>query len=304
MNLAVSDGNVLYYEEHGNPDGVPAVFLHGGPGSGSTPYAASYFDLERFRVVLYDQRNCGRSTPHASDPNVSLEHNRIKELLEDLAALREHLGIERWLMVGHSFGTTLGLAYAETWPETLLGLVVIGGALGTAAEIEWIYGGIGAQYPEQWERFVAILEEDERADVIAAYHRRVNDPDPAVRDEAALRWSEWDWATSSVTPTPLPTEGRWADPAFRLARARICTHYFTGDVRAAGDQLTKPHHLARLQSVRGVIVNGEFDMVDSARALHELWPQADLVVVDAAGHSTAEAGMLDAIRAATARFVG
>ncbi|MEY2469162.1 MAG: proline iminopeptidase [Actinomycetota bacterium] len=304
MNLPVSDGNTLYFEEHGNPEGVPAVVLHGGPGSGLSQAFTRFFDPDHFRVVLYDQRNCGQSTPHASDPSVSLEHNRILELLQDLEALRGHLGIEKWLMVGQSFGTTLGLAYAETWPERLRGLIVIGAALGSPAEIDWLYGGAGAFFPLEYARFVEILDESERDDPVPAYQRRLESEDAAVRADAALRWTEWDWATSSVTPTPLPP-GRWSDPAFQLARARICTHYFTGDVQAAGNQLVRPHHLERLRSVPGMIINGRLDLqcpLAGAYALHRLWPQAEVVVVDNAGHSSGDAGMNTAIRAATDRF--
>ncbi len=304
MNLDVGDGQSIHYEEHGNPDGLPAVFLHGGPGSGSSPFHLTFFDLERFRVIQYDQRGCGRSTPHASDPAASLEHNRIKELLEDLDALRAHLGIDRWLMVGHSFGTTLGLAYAETWPERLLGLVVIGAALGSPAEIDWLYGGVGAFYPLEYARFVEILDEDERDDPVPAYKRLLNSPDASVRAEAALRWTEWDWSTSSANPTPLPA-GRWSDPAFQLARARICTHYFTGDMQAAENQLIKPHHLERLRSVPGVIINGRLDMqcpLAGAYALHRLWPTSELVIVDNAGHSAGDGGMAEAITVAINRF--
>lgn len=304
--LEVGDGQRIHWEEHGDPGGLAAVVLHGGPGSGSSPFFTRFFDLDRFRVVLYDQRNCGRSLPHASDPTVSLEHNRLGKLLEDLDALRRHLGVERWLMVGQSFGTTLGLAYAETWPETLRGLVVIGAALGSRPEIDWLYSGAGAFFPLEYARFVEMLDESERDDPVAAYQRRLEGDDDAVRAEAALRWTEWDWATSSVNPTPLP-DGRWSDPAFQLARARICTHYFTGDAATAGNQLTRPHHLERLRSVSGVIVNGRLDLqcpLAGAYALHRLWPQAELVVVDNAGHSAGDAGMLAAIRAATDRFTG
>lgn len=287
---------MIFWEESGNPNGVPAVVLHGGPGSGSSPFHRRFFDLERYRLIQFDQRNCGRSTPHASDPAVSLADNTIGNLLHDIEDVRAAAGVDRWVVLGNSFGSLLGVAYAMTCPERVRALVLVGVAVGRQSELDFIYGGIAARYPDAWARFTDGIA----GDVIAAYHRLVNDPDPAVRAEYARRWTEWDWETASVDAPPL--SGQWADPDFQLARARICTHYFTGDVLRAGEQLTRPQHVARLQAIDGVMINGEHDLQDGLRELHALWPRADVVIVPAAGHSTGDGGMLAAIRAATDRF--
>jgi proline iminopeptidase len=300
MNLSVSDGQVLHYEEHGNPDGVPAVVLHGGPGSGSSPNYGAFFDETRFRVISFDQRNCGQSTPHASDPSVNLETNTTGHLLRDIEALRAHLGIERWVVFGVSWGSTLGIAYAETCPERVIGLVVVGIALGRQSEIDWLYRTIAPLFPVEYAAFTAGLEDD----VVEAYRQKVNDPDPGVRAEYARRWTEWDWMTSSVTPTPL--SARWAETDFQVARTRICTHYFTGDFMGAGDQLMRPHHLARLNECDGVILNGRLDLqcpLAGAVELKELWPRAELVVIDGAGHSPGDGGMPAAIKTALEKFL-
>ena len=299
MKLPVGDGQVLHYEEHGNPDGVPAVILHGGPGSGSSPNYGAFFDEAHFRIITFDQRGCGESTPHASEDNYDYALNTTGHLLRDIEALRAHLGIERWLVFGVSWGSTLGLAYAETCPERVLALVVVGIALGRQSEITWLYETIAPLFPVEYARLTDGID----GDVVAAYRARVNDPDPSVCAEFARRWTEWDWLTSSVTPAPLA--GKWADPRFQLARTRICTHYFTGDFMGAGAQLIRPHHLARLNECDGVILNGRLDLqcpLAGAVELKQLWPRAELVVVDGAGHSPGDAGMPAAIRAALSRF--
>ncbi len=297
--LDVGDGQLLHWEEYGNPVGVPLVILHGGPGSGLSPFHRTFFDASRYRIVQFDQRGCGRSTPHASDPSVGFDYNAMADLLGDIERLRTELGIERWLVFGMSFGSTLGLAYAEANPDRVLGLVVAGVALGRKSEIDWLYQSLAPMFPEQWERFTSGLSPEERAFVVPAYRQRVNDTDADVRAEFARRWTEWDWHTASVTPSPLPAH--WCDPSFQLARARICTHYFTGDLLAASDQLMRPHHLERLQSVAGVIINGREDLqcpLAGALELHRLWPGAELVIVDSAGHSVGDVGMPAAITAA------
>lgn len=300
MNLPVSDGQVLHYEEHGNPNGTPVVILHGGPGSGSSPNYGAFFDEARFRIISFDQRGCGQSTPHASDPSVSLTVNTTGRLLQDIETLRDHLGIERWLVFGVSWGSTLGLAYAETVPERVNGLVVAGIALGRQSEIDWLYRTIAPLFPVEYAAFTDGVE----GDVVEFYRARVNDPDASVRAEYARRWTEWDWMTSSVTPTPL--SGRWAETDFQVARTRICTHYFTGDFMGAGEQLIRPHHVARLNECDGVILNGRLDLqcpLAGAVELHSLWPRAELVIVDGAGHSPGDAGMPAAIKAAVNRFL-
>lgn len=303
--LDVGDGQLVYWQEHGATDGVPLVILHGGPGSGLSAFHRSFFDASRYRIIQFDQRGCGKSTPHASDPSIGFTHNTIGHLIDDVDALRVARGVERWLVFGMSFGSTLGLAYAQTHPDRVLGLVVAGVALGTKGEIDWLYQSIAPLFPEQWERFTEGLSPEERAFVVAAYRDRVNDSDPDVRAEFARRWTEWDWHTASINPSPLPAH--WQDPDFQLARARICTHYFTGDVLVAGEQLRKEHHLERLQDVPGVIVNGRLDLqcpLAGALELHRLWPRSELVVVDDAGHSVGDGGMGAAISAAVDKLAG
>ena len=301
--LDVGDGQLVYWETHGAPDATAVLILHGGPGSGLNPLHRGFFDESRFRVIQFDQRGCGRSTPHASDPTVSLDNNTIGHLLGDIEKLRMALGIERWLVFGMSFGSTLGLAYAQTRPERVIGLLVAGAALGSRAEIDWLYQTIAPLFPQEWENFTEGLSPEERAFVVAAYRDKVNDADPIVRATFARRWTEWDWYTASVDPTPLPPH--WQDPDFQLARARICTHYFTGDVLRAGEQLRRPHHLERLQAVPGVIVNGRLDMqcpLANAMELHRMWPASELVIVEDAGHSVGDPGMPAAIAAGADRL--
>lgn len=297
--LDVGDGQLVYWEEHGNPDGVPVVILHGGPGSGLSAFHRSFFDEARYRIVQFDQRGCGKSTPHASDPSVGFEHNTIGHLIGDIELLRMERDIGRWLVFGMSFGSTLGLSYTAANPHRVIGLVVAGVALGRKAEVDWLYQSLAPLFPEQWERLTEGLSPEERAFVVPAYRERLNDTDPVLRAEFARRWTEWDWQTASVQSTPLPA--RWLDPAFQLARARLCTHYFTGDIFAAGEQLVRPHHLERLETVPGVIVNGRLDLqcpLAGALELHRLWPKAELVVVQDAGHSVGDSGMPAAITAA------
>lgn len=303
--LDVGDGQLVYWEAHGSPDGVPIVILHGGPGSGSSPAHRSFFDLNRFRVIQFDQRGCGRSTPHASDPSGGFAYNTIGHLIDDVDRLRVELGVERWLVFGMSFGSTLGLAYTETHPDRVLGLIVAGAALGSRAEVDWLYQTIAPLFPQEWEAFTEGLSPEERAFVVAAYRDKVNDSDPVVRAKFARRWTEWDWFTASVDPSPLPAH--WQDPDFQLARARICTHYFSGDVLLAGEQLRRAHHLERLQQVPGVIINGRLDMqcpLANALELHRLWPRSELVIVEDAGHSVGDTGIPAAITAAAGKLAG
>jgi len=295
--LDVGDGQRLFWEESGNPDGRAVVALHGGPGSGSTAGLRHFFDPALYRIVLFDQRGCGRSVPHASDPAVPMDGNTTADLLEDIERLRVHLGIGRWVVFGLSWGTVLGLAYAERHPERVAGLVLAGVAVGRRAEIDWLYrGGLGRLFPEQWERFTAGLDGADR-DPIAAYRERLDRGDA----DAARRWTEWDWSTASVEPTPL--SGRWADPLFQLARARICAHYFQHDLWLEEGALIA--NAGQFAGIPGVLINGRLDLqcpLASAWELHRAWPGSELVVVGGAGHSTADPGMGEAILEATNRL--
>jgi proline iminopeptidase len=301
--LDVGDGNAIYFETWGNSAGKPVVVLHGGPGSGCSSSLRLLFDLEVFRIVLFDQRGCGRSTPNASDMATDLAVNTTEHLLADIEALRRHLGVPRWLVFGMSWGSTLGLAYAERHPGRVTEIILAGVTTTTRTEIEWLYRGVSRLFPAQWERFMAGIPEDRRdADVIEAYHRLLNDPDPEVRDSAARHWSDWEWATASVDPGTSP-DARWSDPVFRLARARIVTHYFTHD--AWLDQGVLLREAGALAAIPGVMVHGRLDLgspLATAWELHRAWPASELVVVAGAGHALSEPGMAEAVMAAAQRF--
>jgi proline iminopeptidase len=302
-HLDVGDGTRVYWEQCGNPAGKPVVVLHGGPGSGCSSGMRRYFDPHAYRIVLFDQRGCGRSTPHASDPSVDLATNTTEHLLADIERLRGHLHIERWMVFGVSWGSTLGLAYAERHPERIVGMVLAGVTAGRRSEIDWVYRDVAPLFPEEWSRFregAAAAKRD--GDLVAAYHRLLEDPDPAVRGDAARRWTDWDWATASVQDQPeLPP--RWTDPSFQVARARICTHYFTNNLWLKHDVLMRD--IAVLASVPAVLINGRLDLqcpLATAWELHQAWAGSQLVIVSGAGHSAADPGMGDAIVAATDRM--
>ncbi len=301
--LDVGDGQSLHYEVSGRPDGRPAVVLHGGPGSGSTPWARRLFDPRAYRIVVYDQRGCGRSRPHASDPDVSLAANTTAHLLADMERLRQHLGIERWLILGSSWGTTLGLAYAQRHPERVSAMVLNGVTTTRRSEIDWLYRGLGARLPEAFERFRQGVPEGERdSDLVEAYRRRLAHPDAEVRAKAALDWHAWEAASLSADPD-APWPAAWADPAFRMARARIVTHYFANGAWLEEGALLR--EAGRLAGIRGVLVQGRHDLaapLETAEALAADWPDAELEVVEDAGHSAADGGILDAIVAGTDRF--
>jgi proline iminopeptidase len=262
-----------------------------------------FFDPGAYRIVLFDQRGCGRSTPHASDPAVDLSVNTTEHLLIDIERLRDHLGIERWLVFGVSWGSTLGLAYAERHPDRVTAMVLAGVSAGRRAEIGWLYRDVGRFFPEEWRRFRGgVPEHEQDGDLVAAYRRLVEASDPAVRARAAADWTDWDWVTASVDANAeRPT--RWHDPDFQLARARICTHYFHHNVFLEDGVLLR--RAASLAGIPGVLINGRLDLqcpVVTAWELARAWSGSDLVIVDGAGHSTADQGMARAILAATDRF--
>jgi proline iminopeptidase len=301
--LDVGDGQRLYWEVCGNPDGQPALVLHGGPGSGCTAGARRMFDPAAFRIVLFDQRQCGRSTPHASGPDVDLSVNTTAHLLGDIEALRAHLGIERWLVVGSSWGSVLGLAYAQTHPERVSALVLshLGGS--RHADIAWLYHGVGRYFPEAWARFRAGAgASDPHADLIEAYHRLLAHPDPAVREKAARDWCDWEAAVISIDPNHT-RPARYDDPRFRMAFARIVTHYFARRCWLEDGQLLRD--AGRLGGLPGAIVCGRLDLgspIEGAWLLHEAWPGSALSIVENAGHETSTPGMMDTILAAIDRF--
>ena len=301
--LDVGDNNVVYWETCGNPDGKPVVVLHGGPGSGCTPSMRQFFDPTAYRIVLFDQRGCGRSTPHASDPTTDLSVNTTWHLLSDMERLRRHLGIQNWMLFGGSWGSTLALAYAEEYPQLVSAIVLWGVGMTRRTEINWLYRDVAPLFPEQWSRFVDGVPEGERSgDLVEVYFRLMHSAQPDVRIKAARDFHDWEWALFSVVANETPG-GRWLDPIFQLARGRIITHYFRhGAWLAEGILLAKAH---RLVGIPSVMVHGRFDVgspLKSAWELAQVWRDSELVIVDGAGHSTSDSGMDAALISATNRF--
>jgi proline iminopeptidase len=299
--LEVDDGQRLFWETCGNPEGVPALVLHGGPGSGCGPGLRRFFDPMAYRVVLFDQRGCGRSVPPAGDPAVSLDTNTTEHQLADIERLREHLGIERWLLFGGSWGCVLGLAYAERFPERVSAIVMMGIATGRRVEVDLLTRGVRILFPDAWAAFTADLTPEERdGEIAAAYARRLASPDPGVRDAAARAWCAWEDAIA-----PPPPDERYQDPAFRLQFARLVTHYWSNDHFLAPDQVLRD--AGRLAGIPGVLVQGVLDLnnlVGTPWLLREAWPDAELQLIDEGSHETRSGGMVEALIRATDRFRG
>lgn len=293
--LAVGDGHTLYFEECGTPDGIPILFLHGGPGSGCEPWHRRFYDPQRYRIVLFDQRGCGRSTPHAS-----LEANTTWHAVADIERLREHLGIDRWAVFGGSWGSTLGLAYAQTHPDCVLGLILRGVFLCRPRDIQWFYqSGADRLFPEAWAHYLKPIPPDERNDLVGAYYRRLTDPDPAIRHTAARAWSGWEGHTSCLIPND-DVIAHFDDPDVAVSLARLECHYFMHDTFLEPDQLLRD--APRLRDIPGWIVHGRYDVVcpvEQAVELHRAWPQARMAIVADAGHSAAEPGIVRKLVAAT-----
>lgn len=300
--LDVGDGQRVYWECCGRPDGQPAVVLHGGPGSGATPWWRGFFDPQRYRVVLLDQRGAGRSTPSVREVGTDLRTNTTAHLVRDLEALRRHLGIERWLALGGSWGATLGLTYAVHHPERVRALVLFAVTTTRRAEVEWLTRGVARFFPEAFARFLAgVPAADRDRDLSAAYARLLASPDPVVRQRAADHWCAWEQAIVAVEAGQAPNP-RFVDPDFRYGFARIVTHYFSHAGFQPDDAIVG--HLDRLAEVPGVLVHGRLDLAappDTAWHLASRWPRSRLVVVDGAGHAGAEA-MNRVVVAATDSF--
>lgn len=297
--LQVSPLHRMYYEQCGNPRGKPVVFLHGGPGAGCNAKSRQFFDPAHYRIVLFDQRGCGRSRPHAE-----LTDNTTWHLVADIERLREQLDIERWQVFGGSWGSTLALAYAQMHPQRVTELVLRGIFMLRRWELEWFYQkGCDALYPDAWEQYLAPIPVVERADLMSAYHRRLISPDPAIRLAAAQAWSVWEGATSFLFQEPAHIASSAADE-FALAFARIENHYFVnGGFFECDDQLLRD--AGRLRDIPAVIVQGRYDVVCPARSawdLHRVWPEADLQIVVDAGHSAFEPGNTHALIEATDHF--
>jgi proline iminopeptidase len=301
--LEVGDGHRMAWTAFGHPGGHPAVALHGGPGSGTSPLYSSLFDLTRYHVVLFDQRGCGRSTPHAGDPRTNLTDNTTAHLVADIERLRSHLGIQRWVVLGLSWGSTLGLAYAQRFPERTAALVLGMVTTGTRREIEWITRDMGRFAPEAWERFRnGVPESDRDGDLAAAYSHLLESNDHRTREEAAINWCAWEDTHVAVldeASAPPPFE----DPAERLAFARLVTHYWKHACFLEDGQLLRD--TSRLAGIPGALVHGRRDLsspLDVPWQLHLRWPDSELVIVDEGGHSGGH-GMFEALREATDRHV-
>ncbi|MER8185967.1 prolyl aminopeptidase [Kitasatospora sp. NPDC094015] len=288
--LDTGDGNLVYYEQLGNPDGKPALSVHGGPGSGSSRRPTRAWDPERYRLIRFDQRNCGRSTPHAGDPAADMSLNTTQHLIDDMERLREHLGIERWLLSGASWGSTLALAYAQQHPERVTEMVIPAVTTTRPAETEWLYRGAGRFQPEAWDRFRDAVPEAERdGDLLAAYARLMEHPDRAVREKAAADWLAWEDAVISGEPNNIPGMYSDRDQDDRIAFVRICAHYFGHGAWLEEDQLLRD--AGKLAGIPGVLVHGRHDMgcpVQTAWELAKAWPGARLHIVEDSGHAGSE----------------
>lgn len=283
--LDVGDGHSVYWECVGNPAGIPAVYLHGGPGAGGATGARRYFDPQRFRTVLFDQRGCGRSRPLANSPDTDLTTNTTQHLLSDIERLREHLGVERWVVAGVSWGVTLALVYAQRHPERVRAMALGAVTTGTRREIDWITRDMGRIFPEAWKRFVDAVPDDERdGDLAAGYARLLSDPDVHVRANAARQWCEWEDTHVSLMPGWTP-DRRFDDPTFRAVFARLVTHYWSNGCFLADGQIQRDMY--RVADIPAVLIHGRHDIsgpLDTAWQLHRAWPASELVIVDDAGH--------------------
>lgn len=297
--LEVGDGHSVYVEESGNPDGQPILFVHGGPGGGTDPRGRRFFDPASWRIILFDQRGCGKSRPHAE-----LRHNTTWDLVADMERLRSHLGLAGWHLFGGSWGSTLSLAYAQSHPERVKGLILRGIFMLRARELHWFYQeGTSELFPDAWEHYLAPIPEAERDNLIAAYYKRLTSPDKATRMAAARAWSIWEASTSFLTPDPAHIRHA-GDDSFAEAFARIECHYFINrGFFERDDQLLA--NIDRIRHIPAHIVQGRYDVVCPMRSawdLHRAWPEATLTIIPDAGHSAMETGIVDALIRATDQY--
>ena len=284
--LSVGDGNDIYWEACGNPDGIPALAVHGGPGSGCVPGMRLPFNPALYRVVLFDQRGCGRSTPHAGDPTVDLSTNMTDRLIADMELLRVHLEVDRWVVAGWSWGTTLALAYAEEHPQRVAALVLTSVTTTTRQEVQWVTRDVGRLFPAEWTRFRDGLPEADRSgSIVDAYARLLNDADAAIREKAAQDWCDWEESHVNLGPEPRANL-RYSDPRFRMCFARLVTHYWRHAAwRAEGELL---RNVERIAHIPAALIHGRLDVSsppDIAWQLAQAWPGAQLEIVAGAGHS-------------------
>ena len=289
--LAVEEPHELYVEESGNPEGIPVLFVHGGPGGGCEDYHRRFFDAERFRIILMDQRGAGRSTPLAE-----LAGNSTDKLVQDMETIRVFLGIDRWLLFGGSWGSTLSLVYAQTHAERVLGLVLRGIFLCRPRDISWFYqDGASRVFPDYWQEFEAQIPESERREMVSAYYRRLTSSNELEQIQAAKAWSIWEGRCATLQPNPRVVE-HFGHPHVAIALARIECHYFMNSAFLEDNQIVRDAH--KLRDIPSVIVHGRYDMVcplDNALALSNAWPEADLRIIRDAGHSASEPAIVDAL---------
>ncbi|WP_420720201.1 prolyl aminopeptidase [Abyssibius alkaniclasticus] len=295
--LRVGDGHTLYVECCGNPDGIPVIVLHGGPGGGCTPFMRRYFDPARFRIILFDQRGCGRSTPHAS-----IENNTSQHLVADIERIRAHFGIESWMLFGGSWGATLALLYAQAHPMRVRAMVLRGVFTMTRAELDWFYGGGAARFwPDAWDAFCAPIPQDERGDMIAAYRKRLFGADEAAASRAALAWTGWENALAFASSDGKSHGG---SAHYAGAFARIENHYFHhGGFLRSDDQIMQD--MPRIAHIPAIVVQGRYDMICppvTAARLVAAWPRAELQLVGMSGHAMSEPKITEALLAAVTRL--
>lgn len=294
-HLDVGDGHTLYVEESGNPEGIPVVVVHGGPGAGSQPGLRRFFDAGRYRIIVFDQRGCGHSTPLAA-----LHANTTQHLVQDMELIRQFLQIEQWLLFGGSWGSTLSLVYAETHPERVLGLVLRGIFLCRPQDIHWFYQqGASRVFPDYWQEYLAPIAEAEQDNLVAAYYQRLTSDNELTQIQAAKAWSIWEGSCATLQPNPAVV-AHFGHPHVAIALARIECHYFTHNAFLQPDQILRD--APRLKHLPGIIIHGRYDMVcplDNAQALHEAWPEARYQVIREAGHAASEPAIVDALMRAT-----
>jgi len=297
--LEVDSPHVLHVEEAGEPDGIPVLFVHGGPGAGCLPYHRTFFDPQVYRIVLFDQRGCGRSVPHAE-----LKANNTQALVRDIERIREFLGIKRWILFGGSWGSTLSLVYAQTHPQNVMGLILRGIFLCRPREIDWFYqeGGASRIFPDHWREFVTLIPEEERGNMVAAYYKRLTGENELARMAAAKAWSRWEGLTSTLQPSNSVVS-TFTEPFTAVSLSRIECHYFMNNSFLEPNQIL--NNAPKLADIPGVIVQGRYDIVcpmESAWELSKAWPAAELHIIPDAGHSATESGIIDALVRATRQF--
>ena len=298
FQLKVSSLHTLWIEECGNPHGIPVVFLHGGPGAACESFQRRFFDPQQYRIILFDQRGCGRSTPHAE-----LQENTTQHLIADIETIREYLKIEKWLVFGGSWGSTLAIAYAEAHNDRISGLILRGIFLCRRRDIQWFYqDGASYIFPDLWQDYIKVINEDERENLVCAFYKRLTSDDVDVRVQAARAWSVWEGSTSNLVSKPSVLN-HFADLHTALSLARIECHYFVNDSFLTENQLL--NEAKNLKEIPGVIVHGRYDVVcpiEQAYALHQVWPNAEFIIAPCSGHSATENEIVSALVGATQKF--